>query len=64
MPGQRPARGESFLSLRAQSSEPWHEVHVRNSMQTAMYFASVMVLLTLMGGVSLLALVFYNNRKG
>ncbi len=33
-------------------------------MQTAMYFASVMVLLTLMGGVSLLALLFYNNRKG
>lgn len=33
-------------------------------MQTVVYLASAMALLTLMGGVSLLALVFYSNRKG
>jgi hypothetical protein len=49
---------------RHEPEEPLPATGVRNFMQTAMYIASAMILLTLMGGVSLLALVFYNNRKG
>jgi hypothetical protein len=49
---------------RHEPEEPLRAADVRNFMQTAMYIASAMILLTLMGGVSLLALIFYNNRKG